>query len=94
MFGDLAWSPDSRWLACVEGRRIFSSRIVLFEAATGRKLELTNDRVDSYNPAWSPDGKWLYFLSDRYFQSAVGSPGERGSLNPILTRRPRSMPPR
>ncbi|MGZ5515556.1 MAG: S41 family peptidase, partial [Candidatus Aminicenantales bacterium] len=74
MFGDLAWSPDSSWLACVEGASNLFSRIVLFEAATGRKLELTNDRVDSYNPAWSPDGKWLYFLSDRYFQSAVGSP--------------------
>ncbi|MGZ5438395.1 MAG: S41 family peptidase [Candidatus Aminicenantales bacterium] len=74
MFGDLAWSPDSSWLACVEGASNLFSRIVLSEAATGRKLELTDDRVDSYNPAWSPDGKWLYFLSDRYFQSAVGSP--------------------
>lgn len=74
MFGDLAWSPDSGWLACVEGASNLFSTIVLFEAATGRKIELTDDRVDSYNPAWSPDGKWLYFLSDRYFQSAVGSP--------------------
>ncbi len=74
MFGDLAWSPDSGWLAYVEGASNGFSKIALFEAATGRTAELTNDRVDSYNPAWSPDGKWLYFLSDRYFQSAVGSP--------------------
>ena len=74
MFGDLAWSPDSRWLAYVQGASNGFSRIVLLEAETGRTAELTTDRVDSYNPAWSPDGKWLYFLSDRWFRSAVGSP--------------------
>lgn len=74
MFGDLAWSPDSRWLAYVRSAANGFSRIVLLEAETGRALELTSERVDSYNPAWSPDGRWLYFLSDRYFQSAVGSP--------------------
>ena len=74
MFDDLAWSPDSRWLAYVQGAGNLFSRIMLLEAETGKTAELTNDRVDSYNPAWSPDGKWLYFLSDRYFRSAVGSP--------------------
>jgi tricorn protease len=74
MFRDLAWSPDSRWLAYVEAAANGFSRIKLLEAGTGRSAELTDDRVDSYNPAWSRDGKWLYFLSDRYFQSAVGSP--------------------
>jgi tricorn protease len=74
MFSDLAWSPDSRWLAYVRGAANGFSQIVLHEAATGRTAELTNDRVESYNPAWSQDGKWLYFLSDRYFRSAVSSP--------------------
>jgi tricorn protease len=74
MFEDLAWSPDSRWLACVQRADNQFSQVMLLEAETGRMTELTNDRVDSYSPAWSPDGKWLYFLSDRYFRSAVGSP--------------------
>ncbi len=74
MFGDLAWSPDSRWLAYVQGASNGFSQIVILEAETGHKGELTDDRVDSYNPAWSPDGRWLYFLSDRWFQSAVASP--------------------
>ncbi|OGD21711.1 MAG: hypothetical protein A2Y70_03645, partial [Candidatus Aminicenantes bacterium RBG_13_64_14] len=74
MFENLAWSPDSRWLAYVQGASNGFSQVVLLEAESGRTTELTNDRVDSYNPAWSPDGKWLYFLSDRYFRSVVGSP--------------------
>jgi len=74
MFAGLAWSPDSRWLAYVQGASNLFSQVMLLEAETGRTSGLTNDRVDSYNPAWSPDGKWLYFLSDRYFRSAVGSP--------------------
>jgi tricorn protease len=39
-----------------------------------RITPVTTDRYDSYSPAWSADGKWLYFLSDRNFVSAVGSP--------------------
>ena len=74
MFGDLTWSPDSAWLAYIQGASNAFNQIVLLEAETGRTTEITNDRVDSYNPAWSPDGKWLYFLSDRYFRSAVSSP--------------------
>jgi tricorn protease len=74
MFGDLAWSPDSRWLAYTQSANNQFSQVLLLEAETGRTSELTNDRVDSYSPAWSPDGKWLYFLSDRWFRSTVGSP--------------------
>jgi tricorn protease len=74
MFDDLAWSPDNQWLAFVQTADNSFQQVMLLDIATGRISELTNDRVDSYNPAWSPDGKWLYFLSDRYFRSAVGSP--------------------
>jgi tricorn protease len=71
---DLAWSPDSRWLAYVLGADNLFQQIMLFDTETGKTTALTNDRVDSYGPAWSPDGKWLYFLSDRTFRSSVGSP--------------------
>jgi len=71
---DLAWSPDSRWLAFVRPAGNEFSQVMLYGLETGQMQALTNDRVDSYNPAWSRDGKWLYFLSDRTFRSAVGSP--------------------
>ena len=72
-FSDLAWSPDSKWLAYVAPTATFS-RIVLHSLETGRDVRLTDDRVDSWSPAWSPDGKWLYFLSDRTFRTLVGGP--------------------
>ena len=72
-YSDLSWSPDSRWLAYVEPTPTFG-RIVLHSLASGRDARLTDDRVDSWNPAWSPDGKWLYFLSDRTFRTLVSAP--------------------
>ncbi len=71
---DLAWSPDGEWLAYVEAAENMFQRIYLYRPFDGTKVELTDDRVDSFSPAWSPDGKWLYFLSDREIRSVVGSP--------------------
>jgi len=73
-FFDLAWSPDSRWIAYGDVAPNMMARIALFDTETGRTTFATSDRFDSYSPAWSPDGKWLFFLSDRTFVSAVGSP--------------------
>lgn len=72
--GGLAWSPDSKWLAYSRSAGNFFDQICLYSIESGRTVELTSDRVDSYYPAWAPDGKWLYFISDRVFQSVVPSP--------------------
>lgn len=74
MFYDLAWSPDSRWLAYVGSAENQYAQIWLYRVADGSKSALTSDRVYSYSPAWSPDGKWIYFLSDRHLDSLVASP--------------------
>jgi tricorn protease len=73
-FADVQWSPDSRWLAFDVPGPNELSRISICEAATGRVTPVTSDRYDSQGAAWSTDGKWLYFLSDRQFESVVGSP--------------------
>ncbi len=73
-FGDLRWSPDSRWLAYSTAGPNLLTRIYLYEIATARIVPVTSDRYDSRSPAWSTDGRWLYFLSDRNFESLVGSP--------------------
>ncbi len=71
---DFSWSPDSQWLAFVQNDLNTMSRIILYNAITGESFPITSDRANSFNPAFSPDGKFLYFLSDRNFQTLVGSP--------------------
>jgi tricorn protease len=73
-FDDLAWSPDSRFLAYTAPEPNQLARIHLWEAATGKIVPVTSDRYDSASPAWSRDSQWIYFLSDRNFVSLVGSP--------------------
>ena len=71
---DISWSPDSRWVAFVQNALNSFAQIHLYEVATGADIALTTDRANSTDPSWSPDGKWVYFLSDRNFESVVGSP--------------------
>jgi len=71
---DIAWSPDSRWLAYGQTALNSFVQIHLYGMETGRRAPLTTDRVNSGSPAWSPDGRILYFLSDRNLRSVVGSP--------------------
>jgi len=71
---DLAWSPDSRWLAYVSPASNNYSVIRLHGVDGKVHVDVTTDRFDSHSPAFSPDGKWLYFLSERHLVSLVGSP--------------------
>ena len=73
-FSDLAWSPDSQWLAYVRVADNTYPQIWLYSLKTGSATALTTDRVNSFSPVWSPDGKWIYFLSERHLESAVPSP--------------------
>ncbi|MGA7159352.1 MAG: S41 family peptidase [Acidobacteriaceae bacterium] len=73
-FSDLAWSPDSQWLAYVESADNLFDQIHILNASTGALHTITDDRYNSESPAFSADGKWLYFLSDRMLKTTVGSP--------------------
>lgn len=86
-FSDLAWSPDSRWLAyAAPAESNGFQRIFLYDVASGKTTPATTDRFDSYSPAWSPDGKWLYFLSDRAFESVVRAPWGPRQPEPYFDR--------
>jgi tricorn protease len=70
---DLAWSPDSRWLAYIRPAPNLLTQVMLYDTKSGSTTPVTNERWDSYSPAFSPDGKWLWFLSDRHFDTVVRS---------------------
>ncbi|HXE59885.1 MAG TPA: S41 family peptidase [Gemmatimonadaceae bacterium] len=85
-FTDLAWSPDSRWLAYQATSPNGLGRIYVYDARSGSTIPATSDRYDSYSPAWSPDGKWLWLLSDRRFRSSIGSPWGPRAPEPFFDR--------
>jgi tricorn protease len=62
---DLAWSPDSKFLAFSAPSQNMMRQVLVHSLETGQTVAATTDRFNSFKPAWSPDGKWLYFLSDR-----------------------------
>jgi len=72
---DFSWSPDSRWLAySVPFNAASHGQIRLFDADSSTSTAITSKAYNSFNPVFSTDGQWLYFLSDRHFESVVGSP--------------------
>jgi tricorn protease len=71
---ELSWSPDSRWVAFVQGSTNTFYQIHIYNLESGHLTPLTSDRFNNRYPDWSPDGKWIYFLSDRNLESVVGSP--------------------
>lgn len=86
-YGGLAWSPDSRWLAYIEGAPNLMARLWIHEVDGGANRPVTTDRYNSRAPAWHPDGKSLYFLSDRRLVSVVPSPWGAYQPEPFLDRR-------
>ena len=84
-FQDLAWSPDSHWLAWSAPDLNTFNRIYLYRVDTGATVALTSDRFNSTSPVWSRDGKWIYFLSDRNLRSLVQSPWGPRQPDPYLT---------
>jgi tricorn protease len=83
-FDDLQWSPDSRWLAFVQAARNTYQQIQLFSVADRATTAITSDRVNSWSPSFTADGTWLYFISERHFETLVGSPWGSYQPEPFL----------
>ncbi len=85
--GAVVWSPDSRWIAFVQDADNTFSQILIHQVNDGSAITLTRDRANSDDPVWASDGKWLYFLSDRNFQTLVGSPWGARQPEPYFDRK-------
>ena len=64
---DLAWSPDSAWLAWAEPDAPPLSRLRLARIADGQVTDVTDGRFADGEPAFTTDGMYLAFLSQRSF---------------------------
>jgi tricorn protease len=84
--GDMAWSPDSRWLAFTMRAMNSFGQIKLHNVDDGMTVQLTSDRVNSFSVGWDPDGEFIYFLSDRNLRSLVGSPWGSRQPEPYFDR--------
>ncbi|GGO04031.1 tricorn protease [Microbispora rosea subsp. aerata] len=64
---DLAFSPDSAWLAWAHSYEAWRYHLKLARVDGGTVIEATPPRFNDYSPSFTKDGKYLAFLSDRTF---------------------------
>jgi tricorn protease len=70
---DIAFSPDSRWLAFTSSGDNYFGRIWLHELATGRNHAVTDGLAHAGTPTFSAKGDYLYFTASiNTGPSAVG----------------------
>ncbi|GAA5138712.1 S41 family peptidase [Pseudonocardia adelaidensis] len=64
---DLAWSPDSAWLAYSDPAEAGLSRIMMVRLADDTLVAVTEPRFADTDPVFTSDGRYLAFLSRRSF---------------------------
>ena len=89
--GDMAWSPDGRWLAYAMTAANTFHQIELYVTESGRSSTTSPTRPGQQLRAGlgSQRRQFLYFLSDRNLRSRWAAPGDRGSRSPTSTGRSR-----
>jgi tricorn protease len=60
---DLAWSPDSKWLAYSQIVANHLHALFLYSLATGKSTQFTEASADSRFPSFDHSGKYLYFTA-------------------------------
>jgi WD40 repeat protein len=65
--GDLAWSPDGRYLAFVAATDGPSSDVYSYDRETGQILRLTDGPHQAAHLLWSPDSQWIVHEEVEWF---------------------------
>ena len=64
-FRGVSVSPDSKWLAYTKPSENDMSVAYVYDIASGKEIQVTENLYDSYSPVFSSDGKYLIFGSYR-----------------------------
>ncbi|GBQ10266.1 S41 family peptidase [Swaminathania salitolerans] len=87
-YDSLVWSRDGRALVFVRARgESVRRQLALYDLTDHSTRWITSSNYDSFGPAFSPDGHMLWFLSDRAFTLANGSPWGDRNPAPVYDRR-------
>ena len=62
-----AWSPDSKWVTFASRLNTLYRAIVVANAETGEKTQVTDGLADAMYPVWDASGKYLWFLASTDF---------------------------
>jgi tricorn protease len=60
---EVAWSPDSQWIAYALINKAAYHTIYAYELASGKSKAITDGMSDALEPAFDASGKYLYFFS-------------------------------
>jgi tricorn protease len=60
---EIAWSPDSKWLAYSRSLKNHLHGLYLYSIATGQSTQFTDGMSDAHFPTFDRDGKYLYFAA-------------------------------
>jgi tricorn protease len=60
---DLAWSPDSKWIAYPRSLADHLHALFLYSVESGKSTQVTDPMADSRLPAFDRNGKYLYFTA-------------------------------
>jgi tricorn protease len=69
---DVAWSPDSRWVAYSKSLDSHLRAIFVHSVADGKSFQLTDPLADAISPAFDAGGKYLYFLASTDYGPRTG----------------------
>ncbi|MDF1697883.1 MAG: protease, partial [Saprospiraceae bacterium] len=60
---NLAWSPDSKWLAYNISDDNFLRKIMVWKVGAAEPVRITDEFADAVFPTWDRDGKHMYFAA-------------------------------
>lgn len=69
---DVAWSPDSKWLAITEYKETNTSSLHLYNVLSGKDYKITGAQYQNTAVAFDDSGKYLYMISARSVHPTPG----------------------